>query len=208
VTKVSREHIIDAAIILFREHGYHGTSMRDIARAVGIKKASLYHHFESKQELLLTILDTGLERLIAPLEEILAAKMPPEAKLRAAIHHHASLIANYPGAAALFLYEDRALDEAYRARYVARRDEFESLFRQILQEGVHSGSFRQTDLAMSTQALLGMVNWMTRWYRPQGRLSVEEIADSFADLFLCGQLASKDEAEHRPKLKSSDSRVK
>lgn len=189
MTKVTRDDIIEAAIALFREHGYHGTSMRDIARAVGIKKASLYHHFEGKQELLLTILDTGLERLITPLEEILAAEMSPEAKLRAAVHHHASLIANYPGAAALFLYEDRALEEPLRARYVARRDAFEGFFRQILQEGMQDGTFRNGDVAMSTQALLGMVNWMTRWYRPEGRLSVEEIAETFADLFLCGQLA-------------------
>lgn len=197
MSKVRRADIIDAAITLFREHGYHGTSMRDIARAVGIRKASLYHHFEGKQEILLTILDMGLEQLIAPLEDILAAQMSSEAKLRAAMLHHAQLIASHPGTAEFFLYEDRALDEAYRARYVARRDEFERIFRQILQEGVQSGDFRATDVAMSTQALLGMVNWMTRWYRQEGRLSVEEIVETFADLFLCGQLAPAPESGHK-----------
>ena len=139
----------------------------------------------------------GLERLIAPLEDILAAQMSPEAKLRAAMLHHAQLIASHPGTAEFFLYEDRALDEAYRAQYVARRDEFELIFRRILQEGVQTGHFRETDIAMSTQALLGMVNWMTRWYRQEGRLSVEEIVETFADLFLCGQLVPSEQSDRK-----------
>ena len=188
MSKVTRDIIVEAAVELFAKTGYKGTSMRDIARAVGIRKASLYHHFESKQEILLTILDMGLERLIAPLEEVVASETSAEAKLRAAIQHHATLIATNPGVATLFFYEDYALDDGLRDHYVRRRDEFEAIFRRILQEGMDAGVFRRSDVSISAHALLGMVNWSTRWYRPQGRLSIEEIAQSFADLFLFGQL--------------------
>ena len=197
MSKVNRDEIIDAAIALFYEQGYAGTSMRDIAGAVGIRKPSLYHYFVGKQDLLLTILDIGLEKLIVPLEDILNAEGAPEEKLREAIHHHASLIAENPGVATLFLYEDHALDEEHRAHYVARRDAFEGVFRDILREGMETGVFRNTSVSISVQALLGMVNWMTRWYKPEGALSVAEIADVFADLFLGGQLEVKPDGAYQ-----------
>jgi TetR/AcrR family transcriptional regulator, cholesterol catabolism regulator len=71
---------------------------------------------------------------------------------------------------------------------VSRRDHFERVVRNIVQQGIDEGVFRRTDTAISVNALLGAVNWMTRWYRPAGRLSPDEIADQFADLFLFGLL--------------------
>jgi AcrR family transcriptional regulator len=191
MAKVNRTEIIKAAVGLFNQNGYHATSMSDIARAVDIKKPSLYHHFDSKEAILSAILETGMDQLIAEITEILNSNQGCTAKLRDAIHAHACLIASNPEGAAVFLREDRGLGDEYMAQYVAKRDEFERLFRAIVRQGIDEGAFRDTDVSITVHALLGMVNWMTRWYRPAGRLSAEQIADMFADLFLDG-LISRD----------------
>jgi AcrR family transcriptional regulator len=194
MAKVNRTEIIKAAVGLFNQNGYHATSMSDIAHAVDIKKPSLYHHFDSKEAILLAILETGMDQLIAEITGIEASNQQCSAKLRDAIHAHARLIAFNPEGAAVFLREDRGLGDAYMAQYVAKRDEFERLFRAIVRQGIDEGVFRDMDVAITVHALLGMVNWMTRWYRPAGRLSAEQIADMFADLFLDGLICRDGEA--------------
>jgi AcrR family transcriptional regulator len=186
MAKINREVIVEAAVRLFNEHGYHATSMQDVAQAVAIKKPSLYHHFTSKEAILLTILEGGMDRLISDLEAIIATNQSGADKLRAAIRAHANRIAANPQAAAVFLREDRGLGDGYMAHYIEKRDHFENLFRRIVQQAVDDGEFRAVDVPIAVQALLGMVNWMTRWYRADGRLSADEIADSFAALFLDG----------------------
>jgi TetR/AcrR family transcriptional regulator, cholesterol catabolism regulator len=188
MAKVSREEIIEAAIHLFNQNGYHATSMQDIAKAVCIKKPSLYHHFDSKEAILLTILDTGMEWLINEVDSIANSEKDCVEKLRAAVHAHASMIARNPEGAAVFLREDRGLGDDYLTQYVSRRDHFERVVRNIVQQGIDEGVFRMTDTTISVHALLGTVNWMTRWYRTDGRLRPDQIADHFADLFLLGLL--------------------
>lgn len=186
MAKVNRDDILEAAIRLFNQNGYHATSMQDVARAVDIKKPSLYHHFESKEAILLTILEMGMDRLISELESIARSERDSASKLRDAIQTHASAIAQNPSGAAIFFREDRGLGDDYLAHYVERRDHFERLFRLIVQEGIDRGQFRTNDVAITVQAILGTINWMTRWYRPAGRLSAEQIADQFSDLFVDG----------------------
>lgn len=186
MAKVNRDEILEAAVHLFNQNGYHATSMQDIARAINIKKPSLYHHFDSKEAILLAILQTGMNRLIEKVEAIVHSDQDCAHKLRAAIHAHAETIASHLEGAAVFLREDRGLGDGYMQQYVSMRDHFERLFRAIVQQGIERGEFRNIDVAITVHGLLGMVNWMTRWYRPEGRLSAAQIADLFADLFLEG----------------------
>ncbi len=191
MSKISRDEIIQAAIRLFHRNGYHATSMQDIARAISIQKPSLYHHFESKEAILLCILETGIDQLIGELDRIVASNMDCVAKLRAAIHAHVAMIAANPEGAAVFMREDRGLGDGYLTEYLAKRDRFEGRFRAIIQEGMDQGVFHKADLTITVHALLGMVNWITRWYRPEGRLTAAQIADQFADLFLNGLLQER-----------------
>ena len=101
------------------------------------------------------------------------------------------MIANNPEAAAVFLREDRGLGDSYLDQYLSRRDQFEKSVRAIVNQGVDEGVFRKVDTTISVQAILGMVNWMTRWYRPSGRLTPTQIADEFSDLFLNGLLQTQ-----------------
>lgn len=186
MAKASRGEIIEAAARLFNQNGYHATSMQDVAHAVDLRKPSLYHHFASKEAILLSILEAGMDRLIDELTIIASSQQDCQTKLRTAIHTHARAIANNPEGAAVFLREDRGLGDGYLAHYVAKRDKFEQIFRSIVQDGIAHSEFRSVDVPVAVQALLGMVNWMARWYHPDGRLKADQIADLFADLFLEG----------------------
>ena len=190
---VSREDVIRAAARVFRERGFHGTSMQQIADAVGLQKGSLYHHIISKEELLHDVMMTGLTQLSERLEAVATSSLPPDEKLRQLIETHIRYAAESLDIATVVLFEHRAMMgfPALREEYVARRDLFESQFRTAIQEGVDSGDFCPVDVPIVAQTLLGAHNWLVMWYRPDGRLSPQEIATVIADTFLRGLLAEK-----------------
>lgn len=167
--------------------------MRDIAEAVGLLKGSLYHHISSKQQLLLEILESGMRTGIEAIEGIARADLPSVDKLRLAITRHIQLIAGNLDHATVSIIEARGLKPEQRQRVLAQRDQFEGLFRQILQEGIDAGVFHPIDATLVTFALMGMHNWLIFWYREDGRLSPQEIAALFSDLVLNGLLVEEQE---------------
>lgn len=183
---MQRSEIIHAAAQIFRQKGYHGTSMQDIADAVALKKASLYHHVSGKQDILVSILDQALDLLIEDLQAVLDQDRPAEEKIRRAMRAYIHRLTQDPDLAAVLLMEHRSLEDDLRAVHIARRDRFEHLWRSMIDQGVKEGSFRSLDRSLVTFALLGVLNWMITWYRPNGRLRAETIADQFADLVLDG----------------------
>ena len=185
-TPVTREDILAVAAQIFRRKGFHATSMQDIARAVHLQKASLYHHVSSKQEILLALLDRALDLLIASMQEVVSQPLSPEEKLRQAIRAYTTTLAEHRDLAAVLLLEFRFLDPDLKARHIRRRDEFERLWREVVKEGVRTGDFQVDDVALAVRAILGMVNWLVMWYRPDGPLPTEVIAHQFAELALEG----------------------
>jgi AcrR family transcriptional regulator len=190
---VRREDIIRAAARVFRECGFHGTTMQRIADAVGLQKGSLYHHIASKEELLHEVMMAGLTQLGERLEAVASSSLPPVEKLRQLIETHVCYAAENLDIATVVLFEHRAMlgFPALREEYVSRRDFFESQFRTAIQEGMDSGDFVPVDVPIVAQALLGAHNWLVMWYRPKGRLSAQEIASIIADTFLRGLLVQK-----------------
>jgi AcrR family transcriptional regulator len=190
---VNREDIIRAAAQVFRERGFHGTTVQQIADAVGLQKGSLYHHIASKEELLHEVVMAGLTQLGERLEAVVNSPYSPAEKLRQLIETHIRYAAENLDIATVVLFEHRAMlgFPALRDEYVSRRDFFESQFRRAIQEGADSGDFRPVDVPIVAQTLLGAHNWLVMWYRPQGRLSPQEIATVIADTFLCGLLANE-----------------
>lgn len=183
---MQRAEIIQAAAQIFRQKGYHGTSMQDIADAVALKKASLYHHVSGKQDILVSILDQALDLLIEDLQEVLAQDLSAQEMIRQAMRVYVQRLTQDPDLAAVLLMEHRSLEDDLRDDHIARRDRFEDLWRKIIEQGEHEGVFRPLDRNLTTFALLGVLNWMITWYRPNGRLRAEMIADHFADLVLEG----------------------
>lgn len=180
---MSRQDILEAAAHIFRQKGYHAASMQEIADAVNLQKASLYHHIDSKQEILLALLDQALDMLIDDLEAIVQSEQPASEKLNAAIHSYVEKLAEHADLASVLLLEFRSLAVEFRRRHIQRRDRFESLWRQILQEGMRSGEFRPMDPALAGFAILGAQNWLITWYRADGAQSPADIAEHFYDLF-------------------------
>ncbi len=182
----SRDDILQASARIFGDKGFHAASMQEIADAVDLQKGSLYHHVSSKQEILAALLEQALELLIAELREVMAVELPPAGKLRRAVRSYLTRLADNAELARVLLFEYRSLEPDLLARHVERRDTYEALWRQILAEGVEAGQFRKVDVPVAGFALLGMQNWMINWYRPDGRLDPEEVADRFVDLMLEG----------------------
>jgi TetR/AcrR family transcriptional regulator, cholesterol catabolism regulator len=183
---MNREQILESAAQLIREKGFHAASMQDIADAVNLQKASLYHHFSSKQEILLALLDQALDLLIERITAVLSLKTPSDEKLRLAMQVYLGSLDEYAALAAVLLLEHRSLDPEYHDRHIPRRDRFERLWRDLIQEGVANGFFQAVDPSMTARALLGVMNWTITWYRPDGKLSIQQISDQFAALFLDG----------------------
>jgi AcrR family transcriptional regulator len=185
---VTKEGILEAAARIFSEKGFHATSMQDIADAVNLQKASLYHHFSSKQEILADILDYALDLINKRLEIVLSQPLSPDEKLRQAMVSYFQTIAENRNLAAVLLLELRSLDPDLKARQASRREKFERLWRDLIIEGKAQGIFNDVDPSLTGRAILGVMNWTVTWYRSDGPRSANEIADLFADLLLNGLL--------------------
>ena len=186
---MTRDEILDAAAQIFREKGFHAASMQDIAQAVKLQKASLYHHVTSKQDILLALLDRALDLLIEHIEAVVCQPLPPDEKVRLAIQAYLQAMLENRDLAAVLLLEHRSLEPQYHARHIPRRDRFERLWRDLIQEGMDKGIFSCTDPALSARYLMGVMNWTITWYRPDGTLSADSIAAQYADLYLSGLLS-------------------
>ena len=185
---MSRQQILEAAAQIFSQKGYHATSMQDIASAVDLKKASLYHHISSKQEILLALLDQALDLVIAQVNEALSIDAPYPEKLRRAMRTYLETLAANRELSAVLLFEYRSLESQGFRQHSIRRDRFERLWRDQIQSGVEAGVFQCHAPAQVARALLGMMNWTITWYRPEGPSSPQEIADQYAGMLINGLL--------------------
>jgi AcrR family transcriptional regulator len=171
---------------VFRQKGYHGASMADIAEAVQLQKASLYHHFSSKQEILVELLNRALVMLIEGMSTVLALDAPADEKMRRAMCAYLQILSEQGDLVSVLLLEHRSLDLEYHPRHIPNRDRFEQMWRDLIQEGVDTGVFHCDNIPMTARGLLGVMNWTITWYRPDGALSTDEIANHFANVFLNG----------------------
>ena len=183
---MTREDILEAAAQVFRQKGFHGASMQDIAKAVNLQKPSLYHHVSSKQEILLALLDRALVLLLERISSISSRDIPADEKLREMVRAYLQILAENTDLSAVLLFEHRSLERKQHARHVPNRDKFEALWRDVLEEGVTAKLFICDDPALTTRAILGILNWTITWYHPDGPLQIDQIADHYSDLLLNG----------------------
>ena len=181
VPTAREEEILAAAARVFREKGYHGASVRDIAESVGLLKGSLYHYIRSKEDLLARLFDGALEETVGELERIAASDASPRARLHEMVRTYVRAVTANLDAVGLYLREWRALPPPELTRLRARRRAMRSLFEDIIREGVRKREFVAADVKISALAILGMCNWLFEWYRPRGRLNPEKLAGELAD---------------------------
>ncbi len=181
------EEVYAAALRLFREKGYHATSMQDIAGAVGLYKGSLYHYIGSKEDLLVQVFERAMGTLIVDAERVAAdPELSPTAQLRRVVALHVEAVTDNLEALTVYLHEFRALTGAPFDKVAAQRERYAQLVGDIVARGVRAGEFYAPDVGIATLGVIGICNWVCQWYRPGGRLKPAEIAAHFADLVLAG----------------------
>ncbi|GAB5602261.1 TetR/AcrR family transcriptional regulator [Thermus sp. FJN-A] len=181
----TKDRILEEAAKLFTEKGYEATSVQDLAQALGLSKAALYHHFRSKEEVLFAISLRALEGLLEATSG--AATLPdPEAALLRHMEAHARYFEENRPFFVAMLQGLSSLSGERRARIVALRDRYEERLRFLLKRGMEAGVFRPLDPALVGRGILGMLNWMVRWFQPGGPMGAEAVARFYFDLVLKG----------------------
>lgn len=172
---------------LFRDKGYRATSMRDIAHEMQMQGGgSLYAHIKAKEDLLWNIATEAADAFFAALDPIFQAKLPPDKKLQQAIIQHVLVITEHIEAAAVYFDEWRHLGKARRDLFNQRRDTYEQRFQAVIEAGAAAGLFHVADARLAALHVIGSMNAIRHWFRPDGRLSAQEIAAGLADLLLSG----------------------
>lgn len=181
-----KDQIVAAAKELFHTKGYHATSVRDIADALGILSGSLYAHISSKEDLLYAIADEAADQFVAEVTPLLTASGSAAERLQLAMRKHMQVIADHLSTASVFFHEWRSLEPDRREAINEKRQRVEAVFRQLVDEGIASGEFGQVDPKFAALLVLSALNWSYQWYSPDGPLGPEEIADKYAELVLTG----------------------
>lgn len=178
--------IVKAAIAVMAEHGYHGTSVRDIADRADLSPASLYNHFASKQQILVAIMERGIEELTrrtrAALEPV--PEDDPAERLRAIVAVHVLYHLEDQRGTLLGTSELRALEDPVRSEHVAKRVAHQRIFEAVVTDGVRRGVFTTPYPVDAARAIVTMCTAVATWYREDGPLSREEISKRYQELSL------------------------
>lgn len=169
---------------LFRQKGYNGTGVADIAKRVGITNAALYYHFKSKQELLFVVLEHALRRHLDVLEGVVESDLSAEEQLRASLDNHLDLIFDRPDAVRVFLRERRFLEGKFAKTYQNRVKRYDELFDVVIARYLEASGGDPSEARMLRLGLLGMLNWITEWFRPGGDASEEEVRSIMTSLII------------------------
>ena len=185
-TRSRKEQIERVATTLFKKYGFAATSMRDLANELGIEAASIYSHVKSKEEILQRICFRMAGDFFEAIRKATVADANPTEQLQHAIRTHVLIITRDTDASAVFLHEWRHLSEPFHTDFLNLRNRYEDYFREILHDGIKAGVFSVTDEKFAVLTILSALNWLHTWYRPDGKMKPEEIADNLAIMLLNG----------------------
>jgi AcrR family transcriptional regulator len=179
-----REDLLRVCARLFREQGFDGTSIRDIAQAAGMRSGSPFYHFKTKQEMLVAVMEQGLTEGLRHLEAVAALNLPAAEKFRKLVRVHlGTLCEEGHDFIPVMLYDWRSLTSANRRRVIALQDRYDALWQRVTDE-VKAAGLMQGDAQLARLFTFGVLNWTARWYRAGGRRSLEEIAEEAARFLL------------------------
>ena len=178
--KESRRHqILSAATRIFSEKTYHGTTLQDIADAVGMLKGSLYYYISSKEKLLADIILNAVHTLNEGLTRVENANLSPVERLREIVREHVKFNAIYREAGTLFLTEKNVISSLEMGELIEIFGRRDKLLARTLNEAIEMGLYRPVDVRINSLAIVGLCNSVLFWIRPVGRLSYDDVADSF-----------------------------
>jgi TetR/AcrR family transcriptional regulator, cholesterol catabolism regulator len=181
-----KDQILDVAERLFSERGYHATTIREIARELQIEGGSLYSHISGKQELLYQIVLRGSTQFLHAAQITIAEGGPARDQLLRFMRRHLAIVAESAPRAIVHFHEWRHLDAEHQVEIRARRDEYESILRQIIYAGVASGEFAPADERLIGLQILSLLNWTYQWYKLGGTWNADDLAAQFFELLMRG----------------------
>ncbi|WP_449619948.1 TetR/AcrR family transcriptional regulator [Robertmurraya sp. Marseille-Q9965] len=179
-----KEEILRSAAAIFAEKGYHGTTMEEVAARLLMTKGSMYYYFKNKDDLLFHCHQMIMEKSIGQMEEILNSPLTWKEKLEGAIKAHVQLATSEKSMFMVMDKPNQHFTDEYLQEILASRTKYAQYFDQILLEGISSKEFQNVDVKMVRMIILGALNWIQEWYRPEGEKSGEEIANAFSAYLL------------------------
>jgi AcrR family transcriptional regulator len=185
---VRKNIILKEAAKLFREKGYPSSNLRELAKRAGIQGGSIYHHFSSKQEILFQLMDNTMSDMTDRLSAILGPLDCPTERLRQALHFHIDYHIIGPDETYITDDELRNLEGDNYQKIIAKRDRYQHLFEEIISLGKSQQNWHVSDVKLYARAIIQMCAGVTRWYRPDGKFSIEQIADQYFNLICRGLL--------------------
>jgi AcrR family transcriptional regulator len=183
-----RDQILRTAADLFRERGYRATTLDHIAARLGMSKASLYTHFRAKEAILATISRETIETFTRELGLVLDSDLSPEDKLRRIVRGHVRFVIANRSFLTVFFSEEANLPPRFARALAAQKDRYDKGVEALVADGVRRGVFRDVPPRLVVFGLLGMLNWLYKWYNPAGRWGAEEIAEAFLSMVERGLL--------------------
>jgi len=179
-----RADLVRVSARLFREKGFEGTTIRDIADAVGMRSGSPFYHFKSKQEILAAVMEEGLVAGLDATQKIIESDMPPQEKFRALVRSHLeTVLAEGHDFIPVLLYDWRSLSAELQAHIIELKDRYDECWQKMLSEMKRAGLI-QDDNKVVRLLLLGAINYSVQWYRPGKGLTLDQLADQKVEFFL------------------------
>jgi len=183
-----QREIYDTAARLFAQRGYSRTSIRDLSEALGLQKSSLYHYFESKEDLLHRLLDQFMTDALQGIEELCAQPQPPQEKLAAFMCFYTSFYAGDRDRLTLLVNDLDCLGHERRGAVVAKQRRYVAAIKGILEQMQQAGLMRDIPLSVAVFAFFGMVHYTPKWYHLDGPVSPQRLGELFQEIFCRGVL--------------------
>jgi AcrR family transcriptional regulator len=189
--KNRKNEIIEGAMKLFAQNGYYSTSLNDVAGRIGVTKATLYYYFRSKEEILGAVLERSKGRMDRVLE-LGKSALSSRDKLRQIIQYHVLYSSDGAELAKVTFDQTSAFPKRIKTPLVRKEKKIDAFLQEVLEQGIADGTFAIRDVKVASYAILGLCHWIYHWYKPEGRLSPEQISDICIDLLENGYLRRTD----------------
>ncbi len=180
-----REAVLRAAVRMFNVHGFHATSLDDVAASLGVSKPTIYHYLGNKDQVLFECVTRGVEQLQVAAEAARATPGSGLDRLRAFLTRYAEAIMDDFGRCVIRTADEQLTSES-SARFRALKREIDQAMQKLIAEGVADGSIAPVDVKLMGFTLAGALNWPARWHKPDGRLSAEELAVQMVEMLTRG----------------------
>lgn len=191
----TKERITEAALHLFQEYGFHAVTVDKIVQESGTSKGGFYHNFKSKDELLYTIHDSFITYVLDKANEAYKKYDTPAERLYETVKSFVMMFEMYRPHVTVFYQESLYLSPEYFRAIKEKRDDYKQLMFKVVQEGIEQGEFRpELPVPITSMAIFGMTNWTYKWYKSEGKYSIQEIADIYAD-FVMNSILTKEALE-------------